>query len=256
MTRRVCIVQARMGSARLPGKVLLPLAGSPLLGHQLRRLRVCSAIDEIVVATTDRAEDAELAEYVQGAGHRVFRGSSDDVLARVVGAAAYSAADVVVRITGDCPLIDPWVTALVIDSLTTAAPRVDYASNVLRRTYPRGLDVEAFHRDTLAQMDAMATKPADREHVTTVLRATHAERFRTLSIEDEVDNSEMRWTVDESADLAFMEVLFERLDLAANLRPYQEIVHELRQNPELLAINDGVKTWTPDPTHVETGVQR
>ena len=135
-----------MGSSRLPGKVLRTVAGTPLIGHQIRRLRACDSADDIVVATTDSTDDDELVAVVQRMGVTVHRGSRDDVLGRVLGAAREARADVVIRVTGDCPLIDPMVTGRVVDAFMER-PACDYASNVLTRTYPRGLDAEAISLD-------------------------------------------------------------------------------------------------------------
>jgi spore coat polysaccharide biosynthesis protein SpsF len=234
-----------MGSSRLPGKVLKLLAGYPLLGHQLRRLEACPSIDAIVVATTDLPEDDVVERFVLDAGHEVYRGSSTDVLTRMLEAGREASADVVARVTGDCPLIDPEITSRVVDGLVGSDEPLDYASNVIRRTFPRGMDVEAFPLETLARMDQMAETSEEREHVTVVLRFTHPERFRILSIEDPIDNSDLRLTVDEQADLDLLERLFDRLGVPVHEASFQEIVRELRSDPELLAINQGVTTWSP-----------
>lgn len=216
-----------------------------MLQHQLRRLEACPAIDDIVVATTDLPEDDVLARFVVEAGHRVHRGDAADVLGRMLGAATSASANVVVRATGDCPLLDPSITAQVVDALVKGAGAFDYASNVVRRTFPRGMDVEAFSLDALTRMDELATSPEEREHVTIVLRTTHPEEFRITSVEDPIDNSDIRLTVDEQADLELLEILFERLGLADRIAPYQEIVAEVRAHPDLLDVNRGVATWSP-----------
>jgi spore coat polysaccharide biosynthesis protein SpsF len=244
--KRVAIVQARMGSTRLPGKVLRPIAGQPMLGQQLRRLQACSSIDEVVVATSDQPEDDAIAQFTSSAGHRVHRGSADDVLKRMVDAAVGARADVVVRVTGDCPLIDPEVTARVVDDLVGHADTCDYASNVLRRTFPRGLDAEAMFIDTLQRLDRIATSGLEREHVTIAIRSGHPDLFLSRSVEDEFDNSDLRWTVDEPDDVRLLELLFERLDLASRVVPYREIIRAQRSDPELMAVNRAVQTWSPE----------
>jgi len=235
-----------MGSTRLPGKVLRPIAGKPMLGHQLRRLQACASIDEVVVATSDQPDDDDVAEFASGAGFRVHRGSADDVLKRMVRAAIDVGADVVVRVTGDCPLIDPDVTARVVDQLVGHVDTCDYASNVLRRTYPRGLDAEAIFADTLQRLDRIATSSLDREHVTTAIRSGRPDLFLVRSVEDEVDNSDLRWTVDEPDDVRLLELLFERLDLGSRVVPYREIIQAQRSDLELMAVNRAVKTWSPE----------
>src|SRR5687767_7584473 len=139
----VIVVQARMTSTRLPGKVLMDVSGRPMLAWQIERLQRCAA-QEIVLATTSNAADDPVVELAARLGIRSFRGSEHDVLARFVGAARQAHADVVVRVTADCPLLDPAITDRVINELLEHRGECDYASNVLRRTYPRGLDVEAF----------------------------------------------------------------------------------------------------------------
>ena len=156
--KRVMIVQARATSSRLPGKVLLDLGGRPMLVQQLVRLRQCRNVDEIVVATTTETNDEPVVMLAREAGVHVFRGSSDDVLSRFVGAAQEARADVVVRVTADCPLIDPEVCDRVIAELVEHRSECDYASNVIRRTFPRGLDVEAMFFDVLLRMDRLRAR--------------------------------------------------------------------------------------------------
>ena len=137
----VAIVQARLGSTRLPGKVLRDLAGKPMLARVLERVRRAESVDETIVATSDLPGDDALAEWLTAGGHAFFRGSEQDVLARFAGAAAQAGADAIVRITADCPLIDPGVIDEVVAAFNAGQPGLAYASNVLpRRTFPRGLD--------------------------------------------------------------------------------------------------------------------
>src|ERR1700754_3878745 len=153
---RVVILQARMTSTRLPGKVLADLAGRPMLQRQLERLVRCRHVDEIALATTTNTEDDPIVDLAQRQGFRVHRGSEHDVLARYAGAAAACDADLIVRITSDCPLIDPELTDAVIAALEERRESVDYASNVLERHLPRGLDTEALWRDVLERVHRMA----------------------------------------------------------------------------------------------------
>jgi spore coat polysaccharide biosynthesis protein SpsF len=243
--RRVCVVQARMRSTRLPGKVLRDLAGRPMLAQLLRRLRACSSLDEIVVATSIAASDDPIAELGVSEGLRVCRGSEVDVLGRIVEAARATNADVVVRVTADCPLIDPHVTDRVIDELMTNASAADYASNVLRRTFPRGLDVEAMFVDTLLRVDRLARTRAEREHVTITIRSERPDIFLTRSVESENDDSDLRWTVDEERDLDLVGRLYGELGLGERILPYEIVVDHVRRHPELARINEGIATWTP-----------
>jgi spore coat polysaccharide biosynthesis protein SpsF len=243
--KRVIVVQARMSSKRLPGKVLMDLAGRPMLAQQLRRLKQCALADDIVVATTTNAADDPVAELAYREQVGCFRGSEQDVLARYVGAAREGKADMVIRVTGDCPLIDPKVTDRVIHELASHAMECDYASNVLHRTYPRGLDVEAFFLDTLLRMDRLAQSPQAREHVTILLSSERPELFICRSVEDIENNADLRWTVDTAADLELIRRLYQALELNAQVASYSDIIRYVRNHPELAKINAGFDTWDP-----------
>lgn len=227
----VAILQARTGSSRLPGKVLADLGGRPALAVELERLSR-AALDGIVVATTTNPADDAVAELARREGVRVVRGPEDDVLARYVQALHATAADIVVRVTGDCPLHDPDVVDRVVAALDAG---VDYASNVLVRTFPVGLDAEAVTRESLERTNALATSPAAREHVTWLIRAERPDDFVRRSVEDEVDNSDLRWTLDTPQDLTRLRRLVDELDLVRRPRPYREVVAEVRARPELSA---------------------
>jgi spore coat polysaccharide biosynthesis protein SpsF len=243
--KRVAVVQARMLSTRLPGKVLRDLVGRPMLIQQLERLKVCTSIDEIVVATTTHPSDDAIAVAGGNAGVRVFRGSEDDVLSRFVGAAKEAHAEVVVRLTADCPLADPGTTDRVVDELTDHATECDYASNVEPRSFPRGLDVEALFLDTLLRIDRIGRTTEEREHVTVTVRSDKGSLFRIRAVEDSSDNSDLRWTVDEERDFTLVKRLYEELDLSRVVRPYREILEYVREHPELARMNQGIGTWDP-----------
>ena len=200
------IVQARMGSTRLPGKVMRPLAGRPLIEVLLDRLARAVKVDEIVLATTMDRRDDVLADYVARLGYRVVRGPEDDVLERFRLAAESVAADVLVRITGDCPLVDPALVDATVDCLR--ATGAAYVTNFEPRHFPDGLDVEAMTRDALLRAAAEATDRFDREHVTPWLRAPG--RVKTASYAWPEDHGAKRWTVDEAADLRVMQRVFDR----------------------------------------------
>jgi spore coat polysaccharide biosynthesis protein SpsF len=243
--KRVAIVQARTNSTRLPGKVLQDLAGRPLLAQMLRRLKRCRNLDEIVVATTRDAADRPVVELAERHGARWFCGDEHDVLGRFVGAAKETAADVVVRCTGDCPLIDPEVTDRVIAELTDHVDECDYASNVIERTFPRGLDSEAMFIDTLERIDRLARSAAAREHVTIVPRSERPELFLLRHVVDPSDNSDLRWTVDTADDLRLIRRLYDVLELDRRDVPYTRIVDYVRAQPELMLLNAGSRTWSP-----------
>ncbi|HEX4148346.1 MAG TPA: glycosyltransferase family protein, partial [Pirellulales bacterium] len=226
--KRVIVVQARVRSTRLPGKVLLDLAGRPMLERQLERLKQCRAADDIIVATTRHGDDRPIVSLAGRVGVRWFRGSADDVLRRYVDAASQTQAEVVVRITSDCPLIDPVVTDRVIRELCAQPVHCDYASNVVRRTFPRGLDTEAMFADTLWRIDRLASSPHEREHVTIVPRSPRASLFLTRDVLDERDNSDLRWTVDTPEDLAMIREVYQELELADRMLPYGEVLAYVR----------------------------
>ncbi|HYD74801.1 glycosyltransferase family protein [Ramlibacter sp.] len=206
--RTVAVVQARMGSTRLPGKVLLRTCGKPLLQHQIERVRRCTTIDLLVLATGTNAVDDPVAELGRQLGVAVYRGSPDDVLDRMVQAARPHRPQYLVRLTGDCPLSDP----AVIDQVVRAAqaPGVDYASNALHPTWPDGLDVECMRFAALEEAWREARKPSEREHVTPFLH-TQPQRYRLADVRHDPDLSALRWTVDEPADFVFVSQVFEHL---------------------------------------------
>lgn len=240
--RAVAIIQARMGSSRLPGKVLRDLCGTSMLARGIERLRRARSLADIVVATTDGHEDDAIVGEATRLGVGVFRGSATDVLSRYQGAARAARAEAVVRVTSDCPLVDPEVVDAVVALLK---PSVDYASNTHDiRSFPRGLDCEAFHADTLERMARMAESPAAREHVTVFVREQPA-LFRTAQLVAEVDDSDLRWTVDTEADFALVMELYQRYQLAEHPVGYRTLVEWVRREPALLAINAHVeqKDW-------------
>jgi spore coat polysaccharide biosynthesis protein SpsF len=239
------IIQARMTSTRLPGKVLLEVAGRPMLVQQIRRLESSQRINEIVIATTTNETDNPIAELAQRAGVRCFRGSENDVLSRFAGAAREIKADLVVRLTADCPLIDAEVTDAVIFALLEHTGQYDYASNVLQRTYPRGLDVEAMFGDVLYRMDRLADSRQDREHVTTFLRSSHPELFLTCSVEDSQNNADLRWTVDTQKDFELICKIYAGMYLGETPASYREILAFVRNQPEISQLNSEVTTWEP-----------
>lgn len=204
--RVVCVVQARMGSSRLPGKVLMELGGVPMLELLLRRLAPID-LGGTVVATTDRPLDDPIAELCASQSVPVVRGSESDVLSRFIAVLDRHDADHVVRITADCPLSDP---ALVQSVVSLHLERgADYTSNVWPRTFPRGLDVEVATADALRTAAAEAVHPAEREHVTPFLYR-HPERFRMANLRSPADRSDLSWTVDTSGDLERVRALVER----------------------------------------------
>jgi spore coat polysaccharide biosynthesis protein SpsF len=198
-----------MSSTRLPGKVLKPVAGAPMILRQIERVRMSRRIDRLVVATSDRPDDDPLAAVLKDAGVEVFRGPLDDVLARFLGALDAYPADHVVRLTADCPLIDPeLIDATIALHLQRGA---DYSQNRLGAAgCPKGQDVEVITAQALRRAGALAATPEEHEHVTWGVW-NHPERYRIARLEPPVDEGEVRWTVDRPDDLEFVRAVYDAL---------------------------------------------
>jgi len=235
----VAILQARMGSSRLPGKVLMDLAGEPMLGRCMRRLRDAQRLSTIWVATSVNPRDQAIARLCEARGWHCFRGSENDVLDRYYQTACQAKADVVVRTTSDCPLIDPGLVDRVIQEFLDRQPGVDYASNThLQRTFPRGLDTEVFRIDTLERAWREDQNPASREHVTPYIYR-NPQLFRVHGVANDVDFSDMRWTVDTPEDLAFVRRVFGHF--GNDQFSWQDALKVLQKCPEWLSINRNVQ---------------
>jgi spore coat polysaccharide biosynthesis protein SpsF len=217
----VAVVQARMASSRLPGKVLMDLHGTPLVAHTLRRLSAARRVDDIVLATTDGAADDPLVALAQAYGVAHHRGSETDVLRRIRDAAAARGADVVVRVTGDCPLLDAAVVDRVVEALLAGRSHCDYASNVIARSYPKGLDAEALWMDVLDRIDRLATSASAREHVTWFAYGERPELFLLSSVEIDENFAELNWSVDTHEDLERVRELMTRAGTDA---PWRDVL--------------------------------
>ncbi|MFN0181420.1 MAG: cytidylyltransferase domain-containing protein [Gemmatimonadales bacterium] len=242
--RVVAVIQARMGSTRLPGKVLMDIAGAPMLGRVVDRARAARRVTEVRVACSDQGADDPIAAWCAAAGVAVTRGPEADVLARYRIAATEAAAEVVVRLTADCPLLDPATIDKVIAALGDGGS-ADYAANVLDRSFPRGLDVEAFSIEALLRMDRLGRSAAAREHVTLGPRLEHPAAFRTRNVRAAQDDSDLRWTVDTGPDLEQIRTMYRELDLAGTIRPYLDVVRWCRDHPTLASDDRGNLTWDP-----------
>jgi spore coat polysaccharide biosynthesis protein SpsF len=232
--RVVLISQARMESTRLPGKVLRDLGGEPLLKRVWERSSQATRVDEVVIAMPDTPSNDELEAVCRSWGASVSRGALDDVLSRYARAASEFAADVVVRVTSDCPFCDPGVIDAVIELLLSDRSH-DYASDNLRRSWPLGLDAEAFWSDVLARADAEATEPHEREHVTPYIYQ-HPERFRLANLEaPEWAQRQYRLTVDEAADLEMARAVVGQMDPADS--DVASVLAFLDSHPEIASIN-------------------
>lgn len=230
--KTLAIVQARMGSSRRPGKVMAPVCGRPLIDFLLARLALARRVSGILVATSTLEREEPLVAHLAAGGIEVFRGSEDDVLSRFADALRVYHPDVIVRITGDCPLVDPGIVDATIDAFHAGG--VDYAANIDPPTYPDGLDVEVCAATALLRADAEARDPYDREHVTSYVR--NSGRFRTLNVPGREDWSSERWTVDEPEDLEVVTRVFEafapRIDFS-----WREVLDLRQAHPEIFLLN-------------------
>lgn len=236
----VAIVQARMGSTRLPGKVMKPIAGEPMIHHVVERTRRIRGVDQVVVATSDAPGERPLVEWVCSAeGVELFRGPEHDVLRRYHDAALAYNAEVVVRITGDCPLLSPRVSTQVVQTYLEHRTSCDYCTNTLQRTYPRGLDTAAMSFEVLRRAHLQAAEPAAREHVTVYIWS-NPDRFRLLGVRDHQDRHHLRWTVDTAADLQLIRKIYDALS-PNSLFEYDQVLELLEQNPQWTDINADVR---------------
>lgn len=229
-----------MTSIRLPGKSLMPLRGRPMLAHVVERARRIPGVDAVWIATTNDGSEEPLVALAEELGAPVYRGSVEDVLARFAAIAEMTRADVIMRITADCPLIDPQLCGRVLQLFLSARPPCDYASNTLRRTFPRGLDVEVFSSRALQEAAREATEPLDREHVTRFLYG-RPDRYRLLDLGNATDYSGLRWTVDTAEDFRFVSEVYDRLHARGLGYSLQDTLAVLAASPELSALNAHVE---------------
>ena len=233
----VVIVQARMGSSRLPGKVLQDLCGTPVIAHVLVRARAIPGVDKVCCAVPEGVADKILAEAAGRFGAFVARGSETDVLDRFLVAARATDATVVMRVTADCPVLDPMVSGRVLADFL--AHRPDYASNGEPRSWPRGLDTEVFSREALEHMASEATTPYQREHVTPWLLETPGTVRRNIALESG-DYSTWRWTLDYEEDLAFLRALLGRCPAFPHVAGFDELRRIVEEHPHIPRLNSHV----------------
>jgi spore coat polysaccharide biosynthesis protein SpsF len=233
----IAVVQARMGSTRLPGKVLRQLGSRTALSWVIHRVRRFRHVDGLLIATTVQSADDAVVKEATRCSAEVFRGDEDDVLDRYYRAACQAQAEVIVRITSDCPLIDPEVSDYTIQRFLDEQP--DYASNTLERTYPRGLDTEVMTFSALERAWKEASEPYQRAHVTPYLYQ-NPEKFRLLSVKGEADFSGYRWTLDTPEDAEFLQEVFGRLGGSIDFT-WRDVLHLLEREPALAEINQQIR---------------
>lgn len=234
------IIQARMGSSRLPGKVMMDIAGRPMLWHVIDRVHRSTKIDNIVIATTALTEDDRIREFAEKLTLPCYRGQVDDVLGRYCGAAVESKAGTIVRICSDQPLIDPEIIDKIIAAYTDSG--ADYASNTLKETYPLGVYAEVFSYNTLKKAKDEATKDYEREHVTPYIYR-HPEIFRLKSVEAEggLRRPDLRLTVDTEEDLKLVREIYHNLYRGDKVFSLGKVIELLDKHPEIAAVNAHIK---------------
>ncbi len=236
---KVVIVQARLGSTRLPSKVLKDLSGKPVLYHVLERIKKTKLVDNIVIATTDLDSDEPLIEYLRENKIDYYRGSSEDVLSRYYESALQYKADIIIRITSDCPLIDPIVIDEIIN-IYLENNNYDYVSNTLMRSFPRGLDVELFTFDSLKKSFLKAEQKWEREHVTPYIY-TNRDLFNVYNFANKTDQSFFRWTLDTPEDYQLIKEIYDSLYNEGKIFTTEEVISLFRNRPELIDINKHIE---------------
>lgn len=236
------IIQARFGSTRLPGKILKPVCGKPLLWHVWNRLKHSRMINDIIIATTTNPEDDQIEKFCSETGIHFYRGSTEDVLSRYYEAAKKFNAGIIIRITGDCPVIDPDLLDKMVNYFISQNQhsKLDYLSNVLERTFPRGLDIEMFSFEALEKSFIEARKSYEREHVTPYIYQ-HREIFTIKNFSNDINYSFHRWTVDTNEDYELIKEIYESLYESKNIFLFSDILKLFEQRPELIKINQTVK---------------
>lgn len=234
------IVESRMASTRLPGKILLPILGKPSLELMVERLKMVPEADEIIIATTENERDLVIVDYANKWGVKCFRGSEDDVLSRVLKAAKEFEIDIIVEITSDCPLTDPGVISEHINKFLSSD--VDYISNVILRTYPRGLDVQVFKTSVLEEINYITNDPKDREHVCLhIVERPEKYKLMNLCAKPELKMPEQRLTLDTPHDYFVIREVYENLYPKNKNFDYEDIFNLLQKRPDIRKINSHIE---------------
>ena len=234
--RIVATIQARMGSSRLPGKILEDANGAPMLQRMVERVRRSKHIQDVMVATTTRPEDDKTEAACQAMGVSFYRGSSEDVLARVVEAAQSAKADLIVQLTGDCPVIDPQLMDMVIQYYLDHS--FDYVCNFLKRTLPRGTETQVYSLKLLEGVERSTQELAHREHVSLYIYE-HPEKYKLGNVEAEpsLSRPDLRLTLDTPEDLALLQAIYKRLYPQKPDFGLADVISFLDKNPEIKFLN-------------------
>jgi spore coat polysaccharide biosynthesis protein SpsF len=238
--RFVCIIEARTRSTRLPNKVLLPILGRPMLERMIERLKRARTVDGIVIATTDHPSDSAIIDIAERTGIGAFRGSVEDVLARVLGAARWAGADIVVETTGDCPLHDPAIIDKVVADFRIGG--ADFVANMLSYTTPRGTDVRVFRTEALDEINRTSSDPADHEHVSLHFWE-HPEKYRLRNVRTELpaEVADYRLTVDTVNDFKLVEAVYKELYPRNPEFTLGDILELFTRRPDLPLLNREIR---------------
>ena len=231
----VCCVQARMGSTRLPGKVMLPILERPVIWHVVNRLRHSKLVDEIVISTSTNPLDDDIRNFAGHEGISCYSGKENDLMDRLYQTAKLFNANVLVRITADCPLIDPKVVDTVVKKFLDNTGKVDYVSNIIKRTFPDGLDVEVISYESLQEAWQEVTDEFWREWVT-MFFVENPQKFKLMNVEYQRDLSKLRWTLDYPEDLEFAREVYKHL-YPNGIFYMEDILELLERHPEIAEIN-------------------
>lgn len=234
----VAVIQARLGSTRLPKKVLKTILGKTLIEWIAYRLGFCKEVDQVVLSTVDTKENDVLVNLAKAIGLKYFRGSEMDLVSRFYNTAKNFSADAVVRITGDCPLVDPKIVDLLISKFRKQ-PSLEYVTNVLPPTFPHGLDVEVISLKALKRLDQEVKDKLHREWITTILME-NPDKYKVLNVRYKKNISHLRLTVDYLEDFKLVEIIFKELHKKDKIFGLEEILDLLKRKPELVEIN---KKW-------------
>lgn len=236
------IIQARCGSTRLPNKIFKTLSGKPVLWHVVNRVSQSNLISKIVIATTTLPEDNAVEKFCLDNNVSFYRGSSEDVLSRYYEAAKNFDADIIIRITSDCPVIDPRILDSLIEDFLeeNLKTKLDYLSNTLVRTFPRGLDAEVFTIDALEKSFLNAVKNYEREHVTPYIYQ-HPEYFALKNYLNDRDYSQHRWTLDTEEDYSLLKKIYDSLYAEGKIFLFDDVIKLFEKNPDLININKDIE---------------
>ncbi len=234
------IIQARLGSTRLPGKILKKVLDKTLLEYQIERVKRAQSINQIIVATTIKEQDHPIVELCEQLSIPYYRGSEEDVLARYYEAATQFQVDIIVRLTSDCPIVDPNVIDKVVNHYLAHQNEYDYVSNTLTRTYPRGLDTEVIPYQVLKQVYEEASEQPCREHVTAYIYS-NPQKFKLGNVSNNANESKHRWTIDTEEDFRLIEKIIQELYPQKKDFSLDDVLHVLQEKAEWYHINQHIE---------------